>query len=156
MIGDERGFFLLYIAGRGQFPAADPACDLGLVSTFFFVMYQRRDAITASDRCLEFASDRLFRRIDLALLHIGFFFDPFAVFKFPLQARGADFDGLARNSVPIQVGDDQVDLQGLAALDEIALTAHAHVQVCRMHQQTGRAGPGLTVDVRDGAFRRRR
>ncbi|MEE8121450.1 MAG: hypothetical protein V3T55_07970, partial [Anaerolineales bacterium] len=72
---------------------------------------------------------------------------------FPFQPGSLHADGAIGYDIAIEVGDNQIDIQRHAALDEIALTAQSYVKIGRMHQQAGGSRPCLAIDVEHCSFR---
>ena len=71
----------------------------------------------------------------------------------PVEALRLDRERPAGDRLAVDVGDDRVDPQRGAALDEQALALQPDVERTGMHEQVGAGGPALAVHVRDRRLR---
>ena len=159
--GDEQHFFLLHVPAGWALSAADPAGEFGLVEAAFFVFDGGGDADLPAQFKEEFTGGELGVGIvgvdgvggfDVTSLHVFFHFLPLAVLVFPIQTGGAHADGIARERVAVNIGDDDFDGEWLAALDEVGVGAHTYVEAGRVHNPTAAGCPALAVDVVDGSL----
>ena len=155
----ELQFFAVQIsAGRAR-AARHPAGQFGLATPSGAVDNCGGDPVFSANFCIKRAGSKGLCGVVLAgrggcfhsaSLCIGLDLAPHVVTIFPVEQGGSYDRLLPLDGVSIDIGDDDIDGQGLALVDEIAGSANADVSVSRMEQETGAAAPGLAIDVEDG------
>ncbi len=147
LVGNQGHGLLLYLARWRALAAAHPAGELALVLPAKGIGDRCRDLVLAAHCSLKGAGHRLLGRAHGAGLDVSRFLAPAAAQVLPLQPGGLDLHRAVGHRHAVQVGDNELDLEGLAALDKGALAAQANVELGRVHQQGRGSRPGLAVHV---------
>ncbi len=148
-VGDDRHVVAVDVAGRYGGGAADPAGELGAVAAAVVVDGGGGHAVLARDVRRHRARRRCSgRHGGVARGGLDDLLGPLVVLEARFEPADLDRE-VPRHGVAVDVGEDRLDRQRVALLDEGAVAADADVAPGRVDEHVGRRGPRLAVDVED-------
>ncbi len=132
-VRNQSNLFLLHIARRRLLASAHPPGQAALVWPAFLICDDGRDLVLSSQRGFKFTADRFCFRTNCTRLYTDLDFLPASILIFPFQTGSFYLDGPIHNRIAIQIGNDQIHIQGFSLLDKVAVCPQTNIKISRVN-----------------------
>ncbi len=156
IVGDQRRLLQVECPAGNSVPSAHPTGHFAVARPTGNICDVSADQPLAPIDRFEGAVDRNITRGRVAALRFDRHVLPLAIHKLADYAIRRDFKFMTGDRIPVDVGHDRLNVEGITRLHERASRSKTDVEVGRMHEQIGAVGPYLTVDIGDTRLGRHR